>query len=568
MALLIGAMVAALMVAASTSAQAAQTTSEASIQRGDSTTASIDLSDEGVAGPAHLQYKLNGAWHTFPIHLAIQDGVATHTWSPSGTRTYRFTSNGQIFDTFTVRVEPIDLTYYRHDASIDRGDVAEVTVRASHGGSGSGVLQYSRDGRTWGTSSIGVEFGDDGKANIQWRPSSTRYYRVNAFGASTGAFRIYVAQPARYSLSSSVSANTVKDKEAVWVTGVVKDRGSNPGATRVRIQQRTGGSWFTVTTLTTWGNGSFRHQVNPSRTTDYRVVALPGTSSQVIGPALTVTASSGSRTLEERRQDVAWRLGSPTSSIKNLGAAYLSKADYPGGATAGRYQFFQDGMLVEVTNRFGTRTWMVLDDIETAYRNRHWWGGSLGLPFGDVTCGYLESGCLQQFSGGAVYENGSSMSPGTYVAYGAPDLASPLAAAYSQAGYEEPSWRSNKYNSWIGDNNAWCSVFVTWSFYASGQGSKIPYSSSYPSFVNELRSRGVLDMSPSTAELEPGDVVLFDWGTGTPSHAAMVRSVSGGSTLFTIEGNTTDGSGDPQRGVYMRTRGLSSVWATYSPRDL
>lgn len=161
-----------------------------------------------------------------------------------------------------------------------------------------------------------------------------------------------------------------------------------------------------------------------------------------------------------------------------------------------------------------------------------------------------------------------SWTPAQYVSVGgfySPSKA--IEVGKSQVGYREPSWRNNKYNDWINGNEAWCSVFVSWVYGHSGYAAGVPKRKHFDDYFADLRRAGVLDYSPQTSELRKGDVVLMDWGrSGGPSHTGIVDRVSG-DTLWLVEGNTTDGTGNSGRGVFYRQRGIVSVYAWYRPSD-
>ncbi|WP_234988031.1 S-layer homology domain-containing protein [Demequina sp. NBRC 110056] len=174
------------------------------------------------------------------------------------------------------------------------------------------------------------------------------------------------------------------------------------------------------------------------------------------------------------------------------------------------------------------------------------------------------------------FGSGSYKAP-TYVAPRTPFKASEvLSVARSQVGYKEPSFRKNKYNDWIGGSSAWCQVYVGWVFEKAGYPGYVPREAYYDqdfnppagrsTFVGRLQSAGVLDWNVSLSDLDPGDVVLINWGTGQGvSHAAIVDRVSGNGAWF-YEGNTTSGTGSSARGVFHRWRSLSVVDAVFTPQ--
>ena len=176
----------------------------------------------------------------------------------------------------------------------------------------------------------------------------------------------------------------------------------------------------------------------------------------------------------------------------------------------------------------------------------------------------VERGGWWELKSGRTY----SWAPKQYVSVGgffSPSKA--ISVGKSQVGYREPSWRNNKYNSWVGGNEAWCGVFVSWVFDHAYYEAGVPRRHSFEAYYSDLRRAGVLDRTPRSSELRKGDVVLMDWGRNTgPSHTGIVDRVSG-NTLWLVEGNTTDGTGDPGRGVFYRQRGMASVYAWYRPSE-
>lgn len=170
----------------------------------------------------------------------------------------------------------------------------------------------------------------------------------------------------------------------------------------------------------------------------------------------------------------------------------------------------------------------------------------------------------------------SSYKAPKYVAPKVPWKSSEITSvARSQVGYREPGFRRNKYNDWIGGNSAWCSVYVSWVFEQAGYPEYVPkekyfdsrYTSGSSSYVGKLKAAGVLDWNVSLGDLHKGDVVLINWhaGEGT-SHTAIVDRVSGNGAWF-YEGNTSDGTGNHDRGVFHRWRSLRLIDAVYSPRE-
>lgn len=120
-------------------------------------------------------------------------------------------------------------------------------------------------------------------------------------------------------------------------------------------------------------------------------------------------------------------------------------------------------------------------------------------------------------------------------------------------GYPE----TNKFNRWYGaPGQAWCAMFVSWCAAQAGISTEIipklayvPYE--YEWFLKRNRWRSKGNYTPKA-----GDLIIF----GTNSHIGIVEKVVG-STIFTIEGNTTPtGNTSSGDGVYRKQRGLDASW--------
>lgn len=148
-----------------------------------------------------------------------------------------------------------------------------------------------------------------------------------------------------------------------------------------------------------------------------------------------------------------------------------------------------------------------------------------------------------------------------------------LDIARAEIGYTESKNNDNKYGREYGLNNQpWCVIFIWWIFkhanasnifYGSG---KIALCSALYNF-HKVQNEAV---NPIPGNLYPGDVVFFDFSgrkTDT-SHVGIIESING-STLTTIEGNTSSGNSGSQSngdGVYRRTRYLSQVSKAFHPK--
>ncbi|MHC3467865.1 peptidoglycan-binding protein [Streptomyces sp. 7R007] len=138
--------------------------------------------------------------------------------------------------------------------------------------------------------------------------------------------------------------------------------------------------------------------------------------------------------------------------------------------------------------------------------------------------------------------------------------------ASAEAGTLEGSARANSYGAAVGvslstRNYAWCATFVSWVAQQTGATS---YRSTWVShWVNQARA-GNYHLSVTTNP-QPGDIVAFDWDggndyTGGNEHIGIVRTVSGGSSFTTVEGNTSDPNGGSSDGVFVKTRTTASSY--------
>lgn len=109
--------------------------------------------------------------------------------------------------------------------------------------------------------------------------------------------------------------------------------------------------------------------------------------------------------------------------------------------------------------------------------------------------------------------------------------------AASEVGYKEGSGNNNKYGQAYGMNNQpWCAIFVWWVFKQAGVSHLIKKTASCPTLMSWFKGRNRFYKSNPKA----GDVVFFNWNGGSSAqHVGIVESVSG-SSITTIEGNTSD----------------------------
>lgn len=450
---------------------------------------------------------------------------------------------------------PVSVTVKAPNRTV-RGGKATVDVTTETGHTGTA--------RVWYRSTANNEWGGywtipitNGKGKKVVAVSASRAYKVEAdVGGTSRIFTISLEDSARRAVTADFSGSTYVVGELGFIRGKAYRNGNAWKSVKVTIQRTKPGSnsWSTMGSITTSSStGRYTYKLVPSSAFVYRAV-ISGYTSAKSGQT-SLDGFGGDRTLEGRAATLAGVLGTASGS-----AASVPDNRLPSGVDDARYRDYSNGTLVEVTRDGTVRTWWVTERINSKYKAANRWNSSLGLPTRDMRCGLMESGCLQRLTGGAIYQNSSSKA---WIAYGSVDEVELIAVARSQAGYVERSWRKNKYNSWIGASNAWCSVFVSWVGAASGNSSMVPKKASYESYLSHLKASGHLNYS---GKPPVGSVVLFDWGSGTPSHTGFVRSHSG-SYLNTVEGNTSNGKGSSSRGVYERSRHVNYVWAWYWPHE-
>jgi hypothetical protein len=91
----------------------------------------------------------------------------------------------------------------------------------------------------------------------------------------------------------------------------------------------------------------------------------------------------------------------------------------------------------------------------------------------------------------------------------------------------------------------WCADFVSWVYKMTGHpftggqsgGWRIAY---VPYLEDWFQARNFWHVKTSSDTPQPGDVVTFNWDGGVSDHTGIVDHVSG-TTLYTIEGNTSNG---------------------------
>ena len=135
------------------------------------------------------------------------------------------------------------------------------------------------------------------------------------------------------------------------------------------------------------------------------------------------------------------------------------------------------------------------------------------------------------------------------------NLADLIAVAKTQIGYTELSTSTGqplkstqsggytKYGAWFGSStSAWCAYFVVWcSDQADISTSIIPRMGSCSQMINWFKGKGRYFKSGALTP-RTGDLVFYDWSTGSPQHVGIVTGVTK-SSIYTIEGNTGGSKG-------------------------
>lgn len=132
--------------------------------------------------------------------------------------------------------------------------------------------------------------------------------------------------------------------------------------------------------------------------------------------------------------------------------------------------------------------------------------------------------------------------------------------AAGQVGTKESPPDSNRviYSSWYGIVGPWCAMFVSWCAMKAG----IRFHYAFVPFVVADARAGRNGLTTVTLEgARAGDLVCFDWERdGTADHIGILVSKSG-STIHTIEGNTSLGNDSNGGEVMRRERDVSLVQA-------
>lgn len=145
-----------------------------------------------------------------------------------------------------------------------------------------------------------------------------------------------------------------------------------------------------------------------------------------------------------------------------------------------------------------------------------------------------------------------------------------LDIAKGEIGYTEKKTNLTKYGEAYGWNGvAWCVIYIWWLFAQLGS-PDLFYGGGKTASCSQLyayhKKQG---QAVSWSRLKPGDIIFmcFD-GSGDTDHVGIVEKVNG-SSVTTIEGNTSDSSKGSQAnggGVYRRTRYKANFAGAYRPK--
>ncbi|WP_177191362.1 CHAP domain-containing protein [Flavimobilis marinus] len=386
---------------------------------------------------------------------------------------------------------------------------------------------------------------------------------VSARGDLGGASPTASARPR---LSISVSRADVRKGERIWIAGRLSAPGAVAGRT-VHVDRRKVGTptWKRYTSDRANGSGKYVVTVRPTAVYEYRarVTAASG-SAAATSASRTVRFSTGTRTLAARAALLGSKVGRATGRATSLSRAQVRRADRAGLRSV-TSRSYERGLLVKVRTSSATRTWLVSGDIRRAYEAAGGPAGRYGVPLHDAKCGLLEKGCVQRFSRGTLYESADrSRATATTVTGRRGEV---IAAARSQVGYRyryaDASAQRTKFNTWMGNRNAWCSFLQSWASAASGNGALIPKEPRFSSFVSTVRAQMRTGSRPKV-----GALVFFNTyaPAGRITHVGLVTAV-GRSTITVIDGNTTGNLPASTRGVlereWPRSRALLYAYPEY-----
>ena len=140
-----------------------------------------------------------------------------------------------------------------------------------------------------------------------------------------------------------------------------------------------------------------------------------------------------------------------------------------------------------------------------------------------------------------------------------------LAEALKWVGTKESPPNTNRvmFSDWYGIRGPWCAMYVTYCYVQAGssafrKGARWAYC---PFMVNDARAqRNGLTVVPR-ANVQPGDIAMFDWQKdGISDHTGIVQTVPNTRGNFKcVEGNTSVGNDSNGGAVMVRDRNVNSV---------
>ncbi len=137
-----------------------------------------------------------------------------------------------------------------------------------------------------------------------------------------------------------------------------------------------------------------------------------------------------------------------------------------------------------------------------------------------------------------------------------------LDLAEGEVGYREGRNNDNKYGQWYGVNHdAWCAMFVSWVFAASGH--PLPVIDGKMGFA---KVKNIFTWARKNRRLvkrpKAGDIFVIAHGP-QKGHTGIVKSVNADGTITTLEGNTNMRGSRSGDGVYERIRTVASINAGF-----
>jgi len=142
-----------------------------------------------------------------------------------------------------------------------------------------------------------------------------------------------------------------------------------------------------------------------------------------------------------------------------------------------------------------------------------------------------------------------------------------LKVAQSFIGHKESPPNSNiclPFTAWYGTVGVpWCAEFVSYCLNKAGFKYVNPKAARWaycPYMVNDARDHRNGLVAVSASQVQPGDVVLYDWDGGVADHVGFFESwIVKGSTFHAVEGNTSFGNDSNGGEVMRRERSVSQV---------